>query len=250
MKQRYAIYIYTNTSFMKRKLDALKKDKGASVRAIVTEWIETAAASPRLQQKLRTFYQKNIEMWSDTGYRQIIRVESDLDTLAVASSLAFTVCRTGSMSELCQILINYHFEKSGLPTPKAAPAKRTGKRTAKIAERSQVEDTHVRTSFTMDKESEDLLRELVLLRQKKAGELVSDLIVTYASSGQKLKKLIHYPEWNQQNAVRNTRIKRFNLQKPVAGMLDLLCRRSAGGINRSAMVRVLIRLCAHEPGLN
>ncbi len=246
MKQRYAIYIYTNTGLMKRKLDALKKDSGAAIRAMVTEWIETTAASPRLQQKLRTFYQKRIDMWSDTGYRQIIRVESDPETIALASSLAFTVCGTGSVSELSQILINYHFEKSGLPTPEAAPVKGTGKRAAKIVARSNVEDTHVRTSFTIDKESGDLLRELVSLRQKKVGELVSDLIVAYASSGVKFKKLLNYPAWNQQNSVRNTKIKRFNLQKPVDGMLDLLCRRAAGGINKSAMIRVLIKLCAEE----
>jgi hypothetical protein len=249
MKRRYALYIYTNTDLMKRKLDALKDDGGTTMRAMVTEWIEKATASPRLQGQLSSFYKKNGAMWKDNGHRQIIRVESDENTLALASSLGFSVCTNGSVSEICQILINYHFEKSQLILPVAELSTETEKLPVHRPKRYDIEDTRVRTTFTMDQESVDLLQQLVAVRQMKSGDLVSDLIVSYASSGDKLKSLIKYPDWNLNYTVQDTEAKRFNLQRPVDSMLDLLCRRTAGGINKSAMIRVLIRFGAKEYGI-
>lgn len=255
-----AIHIYTNNSLIRLKLDALREHTGKKMKYLMADWVEEAAASTGLQKKLQKFYRQNTEFWTDEGVRANIRIDADLDTISRATILGYELrpVLKGTVSEACQLLVNYHFSQAGLSLSKSAISKQLAdmptvdnerrRRASKRGKTTRTADQGaVKTSFSFDQETLDLFNCLIGIQKMRAGELVASLLDEAAASPDAFQRVKSYPKWEQQKNIQSAGIRRFNLSGKDKATLAYLQHQVIGkDISKSALVRVLVRLKAVE----
>src|ERR1035438_5468497 len=187
-----ALYIYVSER-LQEALNALKNDarlKSAkkaprmTYRKLMRRMLEEVSASDKLAEAIRAYYLDHTSSLADSNQTIKIRICQDEETRSLASELAFRICGTGSMSEVCRLIIRYYVDHSTvhglLSSLKAEPSKIAGAADQAAAmvvpfvddsyielmrERKGLVDKgeevkYIATSFNLDTETVDLLAQL------------------------------------------------------------------------------------------
>jgi uncharacterized phage-like protein YoqJ len=270
-----ALYIYVDDN-LRDGLKALKDDSGLSYRKLTRRMIEETYANELLEEAIRSYFLDHSSSWSDSNQIKKIRVCQDSDTLALASALAFRICGTGSISEVCRLMIRYYVDHSlveGLmstlqeePKKLRAAAQKMAPavvsvpfvpttvlkdlRVKRIEENPDDENKYVTTSFNLDIETVDLLAELVKTMRVKYLALTSQLIEQYLADDARYKLLSESDVLLEDPPMSKTIVvKRFNFTPEADALLEYLCEKVLADDNKSAMIRALIKVEAELQGL-
>ena len=264
-----ALYIYVNDD-LRDGLKSLKFQYRLNYRKLTRRMIEEVSANDLLEEAIRSYFLERSSSWTDSNKISKIRVHQNDETLALASALAFRICGTGSISEVCRLIIRYYVDHSrvgGLMStlqeaPKKIVAAAEMAATAVVpfvprVARTKIEDgaaeketEYIATSFNLDVETVDLLASLVKTMRVKYLELVSQLIEQYLADDARFKilsesdVLLEDPP-NSESLV----MKRFNFTTDIDALLEYLCETVLASTNKSAMIRALIKVEAELQGL-
>jgi hypothetical protein len=216
--------------------------------------IEEVSASDRLRKKVLAHYNQFGATWKDKGLRKVIRISQDEETIALASALAFQLCGNGSLSELGRLLIRFYAVERGAAAMCANLSESSKSKVAlstiikanvvTIRPRGAQGDSEpkIASSFTLDEETVSLLGLLIQRMHMKSNELVSHLVEKYAANEDLLKDLRQSPAWDEQVSAQHTVLKRFNFSHQIDSLLVHLSYTTLGCLNKSAMIRALIRI--------
>lgn len=265
-----ALYIYVSDG-LRDSLKLLKQESGLTYRKLTRRMIEEVSANERLEEAIRSYFLDHSSNWVDSNQIIKIRICQDDETLALASALAFRICGTGSISEVCRLIIRYYVDHALvhglLSSLKAAPkrivaaADRFPSTVVPFVDRSLVKDKrydgegneevkYIATSFNLDTETVDLLAELVKTMHVKYLALTSELIEQYLADDARFKilsesnVLLEDPPSSESIVV-----KRFNFTTDIDALLQYLCENVLASTNKSAMIRALIKVEAELQGL-
>jgi len=233
--------------------------------------IEEVSANERLEEAIRSYFLDHNSNWEDSNQTIKIKISQDDETLALASALAFRICGTGSISEVCRLIIRYYVDhalvRGLLSSLNAEPknivpaADRLPSMVVPFVDRSIVmgkradgdqteEIEYIATSFNLDIETVDLLAELVKTTHVKYLALMSQLIEQYLADDARFKilsesdVLLEDPPSSESIVV-----KRFNFTTDIDALLEYLCENVLASKNKSAMIRALIKVEAELQGL-
>lgn len=268
-KSEQALYIYVSEN-LRDSFKALKDDYGLPYRKLTRRMIEEVSSNERLEQAIRSYFLDPGSNWEGSNQTIKIRICQDEETIALASALAFSICGTGSVSEVCRLIIRYYVDHEmvdGLmSTLQDAPKKivvssdksassiipfvprSSEKRTDDDKEKVEVE--YIATSFNLDIETVDLLAVLVKTLQVKYLALVSQLIEQYLADDTRfaiLKNsgvLLETPP-----TAKDIVVKRFNFTTEIDALLEFLCANVLASKNKSAMIRALIKVESELQGI-
>jgi hypothetical protein len=232
--------------------------------------IEEVSANDLLEEAIRSYFLDRSSSWTDSNKINKIRVHQNDETLALASALAFRICGTGSISEVCRLIIRYYVDHSrvgGLMStlqeaPKKIVAAAEMAATAVVpfvprVARTKIEDgaaeketEYIATSFNLDVETVGLLASLVKTMRVKYLELVSQLIEQYLADDARFK-ILSESDVLLEDPPRSESIvmKRFNFTTDIDALLEYLCETVLASTNKSAMIRALIKVEAELQGL-
>ena len=265
-----ALYIYVSDG-LRKNLKSLKADSGLTYRKLTRRMIEEVSANERLEEAIRSYFLDHNSNWEDSNQTIKIRISQDDETLALASALAFRICGTGSISEVCRLIIRYYVDhalvRGLLSSLNAEPknivpaADRLPSMVVPFVDRSIVmgkradgdqteEIEYIATSFNLDIETVDLLAELVKTTHVKYLALMSQLIEQYLADDARFKilsesdVLLEDPPSSESIVV-----KRFNFTTDIDALLEYLCENVLASKNKSAMIRALIKVEAELQGL-
>ena len=264
-----ALYIYVNDD-LRDSLKSLKDQSGLTYRKLTRRMIEEVSAHELLEEAIRSYLLDRSSSWTDSNQINKIRVCQDDETLALASALAFRICGTGSISEVCRLIIRYYVDHSlvdGLMStlqeaPKKIVAAAEMAATAvvpfvpriaitKINDGAAEKETeYIATSFNLDVETVDLLASLVKTMRVKYLELVSQLIEQYLADDARFKILSESDVLLEDPPSSESIVmKRFNFTTDIDALLEYLCETVLASTNKSAMIRALIKVEAELQGL-
>ena len=265
-----ALYIYVSDG-LRKNLKSLKADSGLTYRKLTRRMIEEVSANERLEEAIRSYFLDHNSNWEDSNQTIKIKISQDDETLALASALAFRICGTGSISEVCRLIIRYYVDhalvRGLLSSLNAEPknivpaADRLPSMVVPFVDRSIVmgkradgdqteEIEYIATSFNLDIETVDLLAELVKTTHVKYLALMSQLIEQYLADDARFKilsesdVLLEDPPSSESIVV-----KRFNFTTDIDALLEYLCENVLSSKNKSAMIRALIKVEAELQGL-
>jgi len=264
-----ALYIYVNDD-LRDGLKSLKFQYRLNYRKLTRRMIEEVSANDLLEEAIRSYFLERSSSWTDSNKINKIRVHQNDETLALASALAFRICGTGSISEVCRLIIRYYVDHSrvrGLmstlqeaPKKIVAAAEMAATAVVPFVPRAAItkiddgaaekETEYIATSFNLDVETVDLLASLVKTMRVKYLELVSQLIEQYLADDARFKilsesdVLLEDPP-NSESLV----MKRFNFTTDIDALLEYLCETVLASTNKSAMIRALIKVEAELQGL-
>ena len=265
-----ALYIYVSDG-LRKNLKSLKADSGLTYRKLTRRMIEEVSANERLEEAIRSYFLDHNSNWEDSNQTIKIKISQDDETLALASALAFRICGTGSISEVCRLIIRYYVDHAlvrGLLSSLSAEPKnivpaadRLPSMVVPFVDRSIVmgkradgdqteEIEYIATSFNLDIETVDLLAELVKTTHVKYLALMSQLIEQYLADDARFKilsesdVLLEDPPSSESIVV-----KRFNFTTDIDALLEYLCENVLASKNKSAMIRALIKVEAELQGL-
>ena len=265
-----ALYIYVSDG-LRKNLKSLKADSGLTYRKLTRRMIEEVSANERLEEAIRSYFLDHNSNWEDSNQTIKIKISQDDETLALASALAFRICGTGSISEVCRLIIRYYVDhalvRGLLSSLNAEPknivpaADRLPSMVVPFVDRSIVmgkradgdqteEIEYIATSFNLDIETVDLLAELVKTTHVKYLALMSQLIEQYLADDARFKilsesdVLLEDPPSSESIVV-----KRFNFTTDIDALLEYLCENVLASKNKSAMIRALIKVEAELQGL-
>jgi len=264
-----ALYIYVNDD-LRDGLKSLKFQYRLNYRKLTRRMIEEVSANDLLEEAIRSYFLERSSSWTDSNKISKIRVHQNDETLALASALAFRICGTGSISEVCRLIIRYYVDHSrvrGLmstlqeaPKKIVAAAEMAATAVVPFVPRAAItkiddgaaekETEYIATSFNLDVETVDLLASLVKTMRVKYLELVSQLIEQYLADDARFKilsesdVLLEDPP-NSESLV----MKRFNFTTDIDALLEYLCETVLASTNKSAMIRALIKVEAELQGL-
>jgi hypothetical protein len=265
-----ALYIYVSDG-LRKNLKSLKADSGLTYRKLTRRMIEEVSANERLEEAIRSYFLDHNSNWEDSNQTIKIKISQDDETLALASALAFRICGTGSISEVCRLIIRYYVDHAlvrGLLSSLSAEPKnivpaadRLPSMVVPFVDRSIVmgkradgdqteEIEYIATSFNLDIETVDLLAELVKTTHVKYLALMSQLIEQYLADDARFKilsesdVLLEDPPSSESIVV-----KRFNFTTDIDALLEYLCENVLASKNKSAMIRTLIKVEAELQGL-
>jgi hypothetical protein len=241
-----ALYIYVSDG-LRKNLKSLKADSGLTYRKLTRRMIEEVSANERLEEAIRSYFLDHNSNWDDSNQTIKVKISQDDETLALASALAFRICGTGSISEVCRLIIRYYVDhalvRGLLSSLNAEPknimpaADRLPSMVVPFVDRSIVmgkradgdqteEIEYIATSFNLDIETVDLLAELVKTTHVKYLALMSQLIEQYLADD-----------------------ARFKILSESDALLEYLCENVLASKNKSAMIRALIKVEAELQGL-
>jgi hypothetical protein len=263
--KHYALYIYSNHDDLRGKLEALRDHYGLTFRNLTRRMFEEVHAQPRLEEAIRSEFLQNGSDPIDGNRPRTIRIAHDEETLALASALAFRICGSGSVSEVSRLIVRYYAahasadgslvssqqikskkNAAGGSTPNPAvpflspPPKQTRNRPG---DPESKKTKYVATSYNLDVESVDLLTAMVPRLHLKPLALVSQLIEQYIADDLRYKVLtnsdvlVEAPPLSEDIVV-----KRFNFTDEVRAQLSYLCKKVLFSKNKSAMIRILIKV--------
>ena len=106
-----ALYIYVNDD-LRDGLKSLKYQSRLNYRKLTRRMIEEVSANDLLEEAIRSYFLDRSPSWTDSNKINKIRVHQNDETLALASALAFRICGTGSISEVCRLIIRYYVDHS------------------------------------------------------------------------------------------------------------------------------------------
>jgi hypothetical protein len=265
-----ALYIYVSDG-LRKNLKSLKADSGLTYRKLTRRMIEEVSANERLEEAIRSYFLDHNSNWEDSNQTIKVKISQDDETLALASALAFRICGTGSISEVCRLIIRYYVDhalvRGLLSSLNAEPknivpaADRLPSMVVPFVDRSIVmgkradgdqteEIEYIATSFNLDIETVDLLAELVKTTHVKYLALMSQLIEQYLADDARFKilsesdVLLEDPPSSESIVV-----KRFNFTTDIDALLEYLCENVLASKNKSAMIRALIKVEAELQGL-
>lgn len=277
-----ALYIYVSES-LQEALNALKNDarlKSAkkaprmTYRKLMRRMLEEVSASDKLAEAIRAYYLDHTSSLADSNQTIKIRICQDEETRSLASELAFRICGTGSMSEVCRLIIRYYVDHStvhGLisslkeePNKTVVPADRSdavvfpfvdASYLSLMRDRKGIDDkddevVYIATSFNLDTETVDLLAELVKTMHVKYLALTTHLIEQYLADDKRFKilresdVLLEAPP-----SSKSIVVKRFNFTTETNSLLEDLCLNILASSNKSAMIRALIKVEAELQGI-
>jgi hypothetical protein len=265
-----ALYIYVSDG-LRKNLKSLKADSGLTYRKLTRRMIEEVSANERLEEAIRSYFLDHNSNWDDSNQTIKVKISQDDETLALASALAFRICGTGSISEVCRLIIRYYVDhalvRGLLSSLNAEPknimpaADRLPSMVVPFVDRSIVmgkradgdqteEIEYIATSFNLDIETVDLLAELVKTTHVKYLALMSQLIEQYLADDARFKilsesdVLLEDPPSSESIVV-----KRFNFTTDIDALLEYLCENVLASKNKSAMIRALIKVEAELQGL-
>ena len=264
-----ALYIYVNDD-LRDGLKSLKFQYRLNYRKLTRRMIEEVSANDLLEEAIRSYFLERSSSWTDSNKISKIRVHQNDETLALASALAFRICGTGSISEVCRLIIRYYVDHSrvrGLMStlqeaPKKIVAAAEMAATAVVpfvprVARTKIEDgaaeketEYIATSFNLDVETVGLLASLVKTMRVKYLELVSQLIEQYLADDARFK-ILSESDVLLEDPPRSESIvmKRFNFTTDIDALLEYLCETVLASTNKSAMIRALIKVEAELQGL-
>ena len=263
-----ALYIYVSES-LRNSLTSLKTKSKLTYRKLTRRMIEEVSANERLEEAIRSYLLDH--MSADSNQTIKIRICQDDETLALASALAFRICGTGSISEVCRVIIRYYVDHAlvhGLMySLKAAPKKvvavadKSPSTIVQFVDRSLAKKKsnargadegveYIATSFNLDTETVDLLAELVKTMHIKYLALMSELIEQYMADDVRYKILSESDVLLEDPpSTKSIVVKRFNFTTEVNALLEALCENVLASSNKSAMIRALIKAEAELQGL-
>jgi hypothetical protein len=263
-----ALYIYVSES-LRNSLTSLKTKSKLTYRKLTRRMIEEVSANERLEEAIRSYLLDH--MSADSNQTIKIRICQDDETLALASALAFRICGTGSISEVCRVIIRYYVDHAlvhGLMSSlKAAPKKvvavadKSPSTIVQFVDRSLAKKKsnargadegveYIATSFNLDTETVDLLAELVKTMHVKYLALMSELIEQYMADDVRYKILSESDVLLEDPpSTKSIVVKRFNFTTEVNALLEALCENVLASSNKSAMIRALIKAEAELQGL-
>src|ERR1017187_5081940 len=265
-----ALYIYVSDG-LRKNLKSLKADSGLTYRKLTRRMIEEVSANERLEEAIRSYFLDHNSNWEDSNQTIKIKISQDDETLALASALAFRICGTGSISEVCRLIIRYYVDhalvrgllsslnaepKNIVPAADRLPSMAVpfvdrsivmGKR----ADGDQTEEIeYIATSFNLDIETVDLLAELVKTTHVKYLALMSQLIEQYLADDARFKLLSESDVLLEDPpSSESIVVKRFNFTTDIDALLEYLCENVLASKNKSAMIRALIKVEAELQGL-
>jgi len=264
-----ALYIYVNDD-LRDGLKSLKFQYRLNYRKLTRRMIEEVSANDLLEEAIRSYFLERSSSWTDSNKISKIRVHQNDETLALASALAFRICGTGSISEVCRLIIRYYVDHSrvgGLMStlqeaPKKIVAAAEMAATAVVpfvprVARTKIEDgaaeketEYIATSFNLDVETVGLLASLVKTMRVKYLELVSQLIEQYLADDARFKILSESDVLLEDPPSSESLVmKRFNFTTDIDALLEYLCETVLASTNKSAMIRALIKVEAELQGL-
>jgi hypothetical protein len=233
--------------------------------------IEEVSANERLEEAIRSYFLDHNSNWEDSNQTIKIKISQDDETLALASALAFRICGTGSISEVCRLIIRYYVDhalvRGLLSSLNAEPknivpaADRLPSMVVPFVDRSIVmgkradgdqteEIEYIATSFNLDIETVDLLAELVKTTHVKYLALMSQLIEQYLADDARFKLLSESDVLLEDPpSSESIVVKRFNFTTDIDALLEYLCENVLASKNKSAMIRALIKVEAELQGL-
>ena len=277
-----ALYIYVSES-LRNALNSLKNDsrlKSAkktprmTYRKLMRRMLEEVSANEKLEEAIRSYFLDHSSSLADSNQTIKIRICQDEETRALASALAFRICGTGSMSEVCRLIIRYYVDHSlarGLVSSLKAESNTIAVATdqpevmavpfinssyvALMRERKGLTDQdgeveYITTSFNLDIETVDLIAELVKRMHVKYLALTSQLIEQYLADSKRFKILRDSDVLLEDPPSSNSIVvKRFNFTTETNALLEDLCINILASSNKSAMIRALIKVEAELQGL-
>ena len=265
-----ALYIYVSDG-LRKNLKSLKADSGLTYRKLTRRMIEEVSANERLEEAIRSYFLDHNSNWEDSNQTIKIKISQDDETLALASALAFRICGTGSISEVCRLIIRYYVDhalvRGLLSSLNAEPknivpaADRLPSMVVPFVDRSIVmgkradgdqteEIEYIATSFNLDIETVDLLAELVKTTHVKYLALMSQLIEQYLADDARFKLLSESDVLLEDPpSSESIVVKRFNFTTDIDALLEYLCENVLASKNKSAMIRALIKVEAELQGL-
>jgi len=238
-----ALYIYVNDD-LRDGLKSLKFQYRLNYRKLTRRMIEEVSANDLLEEAIRSYFLERSSSWTDSNKISKIRVHQNDETLALASALAFRICGTGSISEVCRLIIRYYVDHSrvgGLMStlqeaPKKIVAAAEMAATAVVpfvprVARTKIEDgaaeketEYIATSFNLDVETVGLLASLVKTMRVKYLELVSQLIEQYLADDARFKILSESDVLLEDPPSSESLVmKRFNFTTDIDALLEYLC---------------------------
>jgi len=264
-----ALYIYVNDD-LRDGLKSLKFQYRLNYRKLTRRMIEEVSANDLLEEAIRSYFLERSSSWTDSNKISKIRVHQNDETLALASALAFRICGTGSISEVCRLIIRYYVDHSrvrGLmstlqeaPKKIVAAAEMAATAVVPFVPRAAItkiddgaaekETEYIATSFNLDVETVDLLASLVKTMRVKYLELVSQLIEQYLADDARFKILSESDVLLEDPPSSESLVmKRFNFTTDIDALLEYLCETVLASTNKSAMIRALIKVEAELQGL-
>ena len=277
-----ALYIYVSES-LRNALNSLKNDsrlKSAkktprmTYRKLMRRMLEEVSANEKLEEAIRSYFLDHSSSLADSNQTIKIRICQDEETRALASALAFRICGTGSMSEVCRLIIRYYVDHSlarGLVSSlKAEPKKIVvaadqaegmvvpfvdASYISMMRERKDLGDQgeeakYIATSFNLDIETVDLIAELVKSMHVKYLALTSQLIEQYLADDTRFKILRESDVLLEDPpSSKSIVVKRFNFTQETNSLLEDLCVNILASSNKSAMIRALIKVEAELQGI-
>jgi len=264
-----ALYIYVKPD-LRDSLKSLKDQSGLTYRKLTRRMIEEVSAHELLEEAIRSYFLNRSSGWTDSSPIKKVRVAADDETLALASALAFRICGTGSISEVCRLIIRYYVDHSlvdGLmstlqeaPKKIVAAAEMAATAVVPFVPRAAItkiddgaadkETEYIATSFNLDVETVDLLASLVKTMRVKYLELVSQLIEQYLADDARFKILSESDVLLEDPPSSESLVmKRFNFTTDIDALLEYLCETVLASTNKSAMIRALIKVEAELQGL-
>jgi hypothetical protein len=265
-----ALYIYVSDG-LRKNLKSLKADSGLTYRKLTRRMIEEVSANERLEEAIRSYFLDHNSNWEDSNQTIKVKISQDDETLALASALAFRICGTGSISEVCRLIIRYYVDhalvRGLLSSLNAEPknivpaADRLPSMVVPFVDRSIVmgkradgdqteEIEYIATSFNLDIETVDLLAELVKTTHVKYLALMSQLIEQYLADDARFKILSESDVLLEDPPSSvSIVVKRFNFTTDIDALLEYLCENVLASKNKSAMIRALIKVEAELQGL-
>ena len=263
--KHYALYIYSNHDDLRGKLEALRDHSGLTFRTLTRRMFEEVHAQPRLEEAIRSEFLQNGSDPIDGNRPRTIRIAHDEETLALASALAFRICGSGSVSEVSRLIVRYYAAHASVdgslvsslqiepkkiavgdsaPNP-AVPFLTPPTKLArnKPGDPESEKTKYIATSYNLDIESVELLDGMVPRMHLKPLALVSQLIEQYIADDLRYKVLtesdvVVEPAPRSQDIV----VKRFNFTDEVSAQLSYLCKKVLFSKNKSAMIRILIKV--------
>jgi len=277
-----ALYIYVSERLQKAlnslkgdtRLKSAKKTPRMTYRKLMRRMIEEVSANDKLEAAIRKYFLDQSSHLADTNQTIKIRICQDEETRALASALAFSICGTGSMSQVCRLIIRYYVDHSLvhglLSSLNAEPSKIVGaadqaaamvvpfvddayielmrERKGLVDKREEVK--YIATSFNLDTETVDLLAQLVKRMRVKYLALTSKLIEQYIADDLRFNTLRDSDVLLEKPPGSNSIVvKRFNFTTETNSLLDDLCVNILASSNKSAMIRALIKVEAELQGI-
>lgn len=261
-KSTAAIYIFHKGQKLHSVVREMAEEYDGTIRDLFRGMIETIAADPSIRKQFVAFINDHgsdprfdLQSKSRSDKKlNVIRIRQTFEVAAVAESVAFRLIGHGNVSDLGRNLITFFYHQPAARRQlfkrlsdgtSASPA---SKEFTPIASRP-VRETKVRYSYTLDKESRDLLGALVKDLQLRFGDVITYLVEKYTTDKKSFEKWLDKIPADRFVSVSETNAKRVNLTEQIDSLIALMSIRIFGTANKSGLIRALIHFEAAERGL-